>query len=60
MTGAELDGKEVRKARMTEIGYARDKKVWSKIPWNEAIRRGWKVIKSKWIDINKGDSKNPV
>ena len=27
ITGAELDSKEVRKARMTEIGYAKDKKV---------------------------------
>ena len=30
ITGVELDVAEVRKARMTEIGYARKKKVWTK------------------------------
>ena len=48
ITGAELDRREVRKARMTEIGYPRDKKVWTKIPRSTAVRNGWKVIKSKW------------
>ena len=45
---------------MTEIGCAKDKKVWKKIPRSTAVRNGWKIIKSKWIDINKGDAKNPV
>ena len=60
LTGAELDAKEVRAARMTEIGYARRKNVWTKIRRSEAVRRGWKIIKTKWIDINKGDAKNPM
>ena len=45
---------------MTEIGYAKKKNVWTKIRRSEAMRKGWKIIKTKWIDINKGDQKNPV
>ena len=59
VTGAELDWKEVRKARATEIGYVREKRVWVKIPRAVAISRGWKIIKTRWIDINKGDMLHP-
>ena len=58
ITGTELDYKEVRKARMLEIAYAHQKKVWTKIPRSEAHRRGWKIVKTRWIDINKGDANN--
>ena len=50
----------MRKPRMTEIGYAKKKNVWTKIRRSEAVRQGWRVIKTKWIDINKGDTKNPI
>ena len=29
--------------------------MWGVVPREEARRNGWKVIKSRWIDINKGD-----
>ena len=60
ITGTELDYRQVREARMTEIGYARRKKVWTKIRRSIAIRNGWRIIKTKWIDINKGDAKDPI
>ena len=60
VSGACLDAGEVRKARAKEIGYVRQKKVWIKITRKEAIRRGIKIIKTLWIDINKGDVLNPI
>ena len=29
--------------------------MWEVVPREEARRNGWKIIKSRWIDINKGD-----
>ena len=54
-----MDPKEVNKARLKEIEYAERKSVWRKIPRSEARRRGWKVLKTRWIDINKGDEEHP-
>ena len=59
VTGLPLDRKGVQAARAEEVQYIRDKKVWVKIPRAEAQRRGMKVIKARWIDINKGDDKHP-
>jgi len=39
--------------------YVRDMRVYSKIPRSQAVRNGWKIIKTRWIDINKGDDVNP-
>ena len=36
------------------------KNVWTKIPRKVAVARGWKIIKTKWIDINKGDHNSPI
>ena len=30
-----------------------------KIPRAQATRKGWKIIKTRWVDINKGDDENP-
>ena len=60
VSGACLDPREVRKARMEEIRYVRKKKVWVKMSRQEAMRLGIKIIKTKWIDINKGDVANPI
>ena len=59
VTGMPLDRKGVQKARAEEIEYIRGRKVWTKIPREEAQRRGMKVIKTRWIDINKGDDDKP-
>jgi hypothetical protein len=55
ITGMQLDPKMVMEARKKELGYVKDKKVWRVMSRAEARRRGWKIIKTRWIDINKGD-----
>lgn len=60
LTGMKLDAQGVVEARKKEIEYVKEKKVWLKIPREEAKKRGWKIIKTRWIDINKGDDANPL
>lgn len=59
LSGEILDTQMVKKARLKEIEYVNDKKVWVKVKRSEAQRKGWKVIKGKWIDLNKGDKERP-
>ena len=59
VSGEELDPKEVTKARLKEMAYIQDKAVWKAIPRSEATRKGWKVIQTRWIDVNKGDRDRP-
>ena len=59
LTGMRLDGNKVMEAREMEVKYVRDKQVWKKITRREAQAKGWKIIKTRWIDINKGDDVNP-
>ena len=58
VSGAALDPKDVRRARLKEIQYIKDTKVWRRIPRQEALRRGCEIVKGRWIDVNKGDSTN--
>ena len=60
LTGMALDADEVKAARRKEIDYVREKEVWVKISRQEAQKKGWKIIKTRWIDINKGDDEEPV
>ena len=55
LTGLSLDPKGALAARKQELEYISQKQVWEIVPREEARRNGWKVIKSRWIDINKGD-----
>ena len=59
ITGEELDPKDVAEARAKEMKYVNEKKVWKVIPRREAQQKGWKIINTRWIDINKGDKENP-
>ena len=59
LSGELLDAGEVGKARQKEIGYIDDKHVWKKITRAEAERKGWKIVRTRWIDTNKGDEKKP-
>ena len=34
-------------------------KVYDRVDKAEMIRRGGKIIKTRWIDVNKGDSQRP-
>ena len=54
-----LDAGKVIEARTKEIHYVHDMRVYDKIPRAQAARKGWKIIKTRWIDINKGDDDNP-
>ena len=60
ISGAPLDPQKVVEARKLEIEYATKKPVWHKISRQKAKAMGWKIIKSRWIDINKGDDSNPL
>ena len=60
LTGMRLEGGKVAEARATEVKYIREKQVWKKIKRSEALRRGWKIIKTRWLDINKGDDEDPI
>ena len=59
VTGMKLEAGKVKEARSKEIQYVRDMRVYDKIPRSQAQRQGWKVVKTRWIDINKGDDENP-
>ena len=59
ISAAPLGPLKVVTARKLEISYAEKKPVWEKIQRWKAKEQGWKIIKSRWIDINKGDDKNP-
>ena len=56
-TGAELDPILVKKARELEMEYFRSMGVYEKVHRSEAI--GAKIIRTRWIDVNKGDSLTP-
>ena len=55
ISAAPLNPEMVKAARKLEIRYAEQKPVWEKIPRVVAKQKGWKIVKSGWIDINKGD-----
>ena len=59
VTGKALDPKAVRQAMLLEMKYVKEEEVWQPISRDEARRRGWKVVKTRWIDINKGDEDTP-
>ena len=59
LTGLEMNAEKVMEARMKEIEYIRKKPVWKKIPRSMAMAKGWKVIKARWLDVNKGDDASP-
>ena len=58
VSGSALDPKKVRRARLQELQYVRDKTVWKKIPRWQAKQQNIPIIATRWIDINKGDETN--
>ena len=60
VTGMTLDGNAVMEARRKELEYINKKNVWKKIPRHVAMQSQWKVISTRWVDINKGDDERPV
>ena len=58
MTYAALPPDLVKKAMMEDIEYVRKMGVYPKVPKSEAA--GKKIIKLRWIDVNKMDAQNPL
>ena len=58
VTYAALPADLVKRARMEEIEYVRKMGVYTMVPRSEAA--GKKVIKLRWIDVNKMDAQNPL
>ena len=54
----ELNWEKVIAARRLEIEFFKEMGVYEKVPRSEAKAVGGKVITTKWIDTNKGDTKN--
>ena len=59
VTKGKLDVAEVIKARALEMKYFKDKGVYVKVPREHQRKTGGKIISTRWIDVNKGDSANP-
>ena len=55
LTGLSLNPRGVLEARQKELDYIEQKQVWEIVSRDKARANGWKVIKSRWIDVNKGD-----
>ena len=55
---AALPAEMVREARKLEIEYVKSMGVYSKVHKSEAV--GKKIIKLRWIDVNKMDAANPL
>ena len=60
LSGMKLDRGKVEEAKQKQIEYVRKKGVWKKISRREALANGWEIIKTRWIDINKGDDETPI
>ena len=56
VTSAHLDAKLVREARELEMSLFKDICVYVKVPRAELRKCNGKIIKTRWIDINKGDA----
>ena len=58
-SSAPLDPVKVTAAGKLEIEYAEKKPVWQKTQRSLAKEMGWGIVKSRWIDISKGDGVDP-
>ena len=60
MSGEQLNGDMVKKARQEEMKYFQEYQVYMKVPESECWRvTGKGPIGTRWVDINKGDKVNP-
>ena len=55
ITGDELPSRLVAKARQEEIDWVRSIKLYEKVSRSHALSRGFKVVPTRWVDVNKGD-----
>lgn len=57
--GGELDAKKVHEARQSELRYLWARGVYGYASRRNAMARGIRPVKLKWIDTNKGDATHP-
>ena len=55
LTGLSLDPRGVLETRQKEFYSIKKKHVWEIVSRDKARANVWRVIKSRWIDVNKGD-----
>ena len=61
VSGSKLIPSLVKKARREEIEYIKKLGVYNKVPLDKCLKQtGKKPIQVRWIDVNKGDDKNPI
>ena len=58
MSGKFLDSRKVVAARRLEIDYVNRKHVWKKKRRSEALQEGYKIVGTRWIDVDKGTRKS--
>ena len=56
MTNVELNAGDVRAARDLEMQYFERLRVYDRVDRSEIKRTGGKLIGTRWVDVNKGDS----
>ena len=54
-----LDPNLVKAARAEEMKYINDKRVWTKMNKEDTIKKGYKIVDTRWIDTDKGDETRP-
>ena len=54
-----LDAKLVREARQAEMDDLKSMDVYAIVPRSDQSLTGGPIIKTRWIDTNKGDSNKP-
>ena len=59
VSNAVLNPKLVREARELEMAYFDDMKVYDRVDRSVQQACGGKLIKTRWIDVNKGDASKP-
>ena len=59
VSGSFLDPALVSDARALEMKFFKDMRVYDRVPSSEMIKRRGKIIKTRWIDVNKGDAEKP-
>ena len=50
---------EILSFRVSELKYFRDMNVYKVVPREHQLKTKGKIIKTRWLDINKGDLGNP-
>ena len=59
VSGAHLQPELVHEARKVEMKFFEDMTVYERVDRSEMLRRGGKIIKTRWIDVNQGDASCP-